>query len=179
MSTVIRRKKTNKWKQNLRSKLKLKRSWMQAAEQLAKTVKGLNQMTFLEKIYPQVAAIRQISTDEFSKDFLGMGASYYRSMKARGLEPSTAVLVTLMERLGEQAIVMRSGKAQTLLLRVADRYEALGEEVGQEIARRSLQQAQHSKWVRETLYRIVNNINSERERERDAGRWSAPPIIIC
>ena len=136
-------------------------------------------MTFLENIYPQVAAIRQISTDEFSKDFLGMGASYYRSMKARSLEPSTAVLVTLMERLGEQAIVMRSGKPQTLLLRVADRYEKLGEEVGQEIARRALMQAQHSKWVRETLYRIVNNINSEREHERDAGMWLAPPIIIC
>ena len=159
--------------------MKLKRSWMQAAGQLAKTVKGLKQMTFLEGIYPQVAAIRQISTDEFSKDFLGMGASYYRSMKARSLEPSTAVLVTLMERLGEQAIVMRSGKPQTLLLRVADRYEKLGEEVGQEIARRALMQAQHSKWVRETLYRIVNNINSERERERGAGIWSAPPIIIC
>ena len=152
---------------------------MQAAEQLAKTVKGLNQMTFLEGIYPQVAAIRQISTDEFSKDFLGMGASYYRSMKARGLEPSTVVLVTLMERLGQQAIVMRSGKAQTLLLRVAERYEAVGEEVGREIARRSLQQVQHSRWVRETLYRIINNIKSEREQQRDAGRWSAPPIIIC
>ena len=108
-----------------------------------------------------------------------MGASYYRSMKARGLEPSTAVLVTLMERLGQQAIVMRSGKPQTLLLRVADRYEALGEEVGREIARRSLQQAQHSKWGRETLYRIVSNIINEREQEYDAGRWSAPPIIIC
>jgi len=136
-------------------------------------------MTFLEKIYLQVAAIRQISTDEFSKDFLGMGASYYRSMKARGLEPSTVVLVTLMERLGQQAIVMRSGKAQTLLLRVAERYEAVGEEVGREIARRSLQQVQHSRWVRETLYRIINNIKSEREQQRDAGRWSAPPIIIC
>jgi|GEM_PF-1147570 len=136
-------------------------------------------MTFVEKIYLQVAAIRQISTDEFSKDFLGMGASYYRSMKARGLEPSTVVLVTLMERLGQQAIVMRSGKAQTLLLRVAERYEAVGEEVGREIARRSLQQVQHSRWVRETLYRIINNIKSEREQQRDAGRWSAPPIIIC
>jgi hypothetical protein len=142
-------------------------------------MKGLNQMTFVEKIYLQVAAIRQISTDEFSKDFLGMGASYYRSMKARGLEPSTVVLVTLMERLGQQAIVMRSGKAQTLLLRVAERYEAVGEEVGREIARRSLQQVQHSRWVRETLYRIINNIKSEREQQRDAGRWSAPPIIIC
>ena len=162
--------------------MKLKRSWMQAAEQLAKTVKGLNQMTFLEGIYPQVSNIRQISSDEFSKDFLGMGGSYYRSMKARGLEPSTAVLVTLMERLGEQAIVMRAGSPHSLphslLLRVADRYEALGEEVGREIARRSFQQVPHSKWVRETLYRIVNNINSEREREHGAGIWSAPPIII-
>jgi hypothetical protein len=51
--------------------------------------------------------------------------------------------------------------------------------VGREIARRSLQQVQHSRWVRETLYRIINNIKSEREQQRDAGRWSAPPIIIC
>ena len=136
-------------------------------------------MTFLETIYPEVAAIRHLSTDEFSKEFLGMGASYYRSMKARNLDTSTSVLVTLMERLGEQAIVMRSGKPQTLLLRVANRYEALGEEVGCEIARRSLQHAHHSKWVRETLHRIVNNISNEGARERDADIWSAPPIIIC
>ena len=136
-------------------------------------------MTFLEGIYPQVAAIRQISTDEFSKDFLGMGPSYYRSMKARGLEPSTAVLVTLMSRLGEQAIVMRTGSPHSLLLRAAEKYEALGEEVGREIARRSLQQVTQSKWVRETLQRIVNGVNSDREQQRDAGRYSAPPIIIC
>jgi hypothetical protein len=159
--------------------LKLKRSWMQAAEQLAKTVKGLNQMTFLEGIYPQVAAIRQISTDEFSKDFLGMGASYYRSMKARQLNASTSVLVTLMERLGEQAIVMRTGSPHSLILRAAEKYEKLGEEVGREIARRSLQQVNQRKWVRETLYRIVNGVNADREQQRDAGRWSAPPIIIC
>ena len=159
--------------------MKLKRSWMQAAEQLAKTVKGLKKMTFLEGIYPQVAAIRQISTDEFSKDFLGMGPSYYRSMKARGLEPSTAVLVTLMSRLGEQAIVMRTGSPHSLLVRAAEKYEALGEEVGREIARRSLQHVQHSTWVRETLQRIVNGVNGDREQQRDAGRWSAPPIIIC
>lgn len=134
-------------------------------------------MTFLETIYPEVAAIKHISTDEFSRDFLGMGASYYRSMKARKLDASTSVLVTLMERLSEQAIVMRSGKQHTLLLRVADKYEALGEEVGREIAERSLQHAQHSKWVRETLYRIINKISDERDSV--AGRWSAPPIIIC
>ena len=157
--------------------MELTRSWMQAAEQLAKEVKGSKKMTFLEQIYPQVAAIRQISTDEFSKNFLGMGASYYRSMKARNLDASTSVLVTLMERLGDQAIVMRSGKPQTLLLRVANRYEALGEEVGREIARRSLQQAEQSKWVRETLLRIISNINSERVSDDDT--WSAPPIIIC
>lgn len=136
-------------------------------------------MTFLEGIYPQVSNIRQINSDEFSTDFLGMGSSYYRSMKARGLEPSTAVLVTLMSRLGEQAIVMRTGSPHSLLLRVAEKYEALGEEVGREIARRSLQQVNQSKWVRETLYRIVNGVNGDREQQRDAGRYSAPPIIIC
>ena len=135
-------------------------------------------MTFLETIYPQVTAINHISTDEFSKDFLGMGASYYRSMKARQLDASASVLVTLMERLSEQAIVMRSGKQHTLLLRVADKYEALGEEVGREIARRSLQHAQHSKWLRSTLLKIINEINEQR-LEREDHYYGVPPIIIC
>jgi hypothetical protein len=136
-------------------------------------------MTFLEGIYPQVSEIRQISTDEFSRDFLGMGASYYRSMKARQLEASTAVLVTLMERLGERAAVMRTGKQHSLLLRVAQRYETLGEEVGREIARRSLQQVQQSKWVKETLLRIVKNINEDFKADKTSDQRCAPPIIIC
>lgn len=136
-------------------------------------------MTFLEQIYPQVAAIRQISTDKFSKDFLGMAASYYRSMKARQMDASTSVLVTLMERLGQRAEAMRSGKAQPFLMLVADKYEALAVEVGHEIARRSLQQCQHSQWVKQTLLKIVNEINSERNDENGQEHWSVPPMIIC
>lgn len=136
-------------------------------------------MTFLEKIYPKVSAIKQISGDDFSKEFLGVSSSYYRSMKSRNIDASTGVLVTLMERLGQRAQAMRSGKAQPFLMLVADKYEALAVEVGHEIARRSLQQCQHSQWVKQTLLRIVNEINSDRHDESDQEHWSVPPIIIC
>lgn len=136
-------------------------------------------MTFLEKIYPKVSAIKHISGDDFSKEFLGASSSYYRSMKSRNIDASTGVLVTLMERLGQRAQAMRSGKAQPFLMLVADKYEALAVEVGHEIARRSLQQCQHSQWVKQTLLRIVNEINSDRHDESDQEHWSVPPIIIC
>lgn len=136
-------------------------------------------MTFLEKIYPKVSAIKQISGDDFSKEFLGVSSSYYRSMKSRNIDASTGVLVTLMERLGQRAQAMRSGKAQPFLMLVADKYEALAVEVGHEIARRSLQQCQHSQWVKQTLLKIVNEINSDRHDQNDQENWSVPPIIIC
>lgn len=136
-------------------------------------------MTFLEKIFPKVSAIKQISGDDFSKEFLGVSSSYYRSMKSRNIDASTGVLVTLMERLGQRAQAMRSGKAQPFLMLVADKYEALAVEVGHEIARRSLQQCQHSQWVKQTLLKIVNEINGDRHDQSDQENWSVPPIIIC
>lgn len=136
-------------------------------------------MTFLEEIYPKVSAIKQISTDEFSVEFLDMGASYYRSMKSRQIDASTAVLMMLMERLGQKAEMMRSGRSQAFLLRVAERYEAAGVEVGREIARRSLLHSQHTPWVRQTLLRIVNDINAEHTAKWPDDNFSAPTIIIC
>jgi hypothetical protein len=136
-------------------------------------------MTFLEKIYLKVSAIKQISGDDFSKEFLGVSSSYYRSMKSRNIDASTGVLVTLMERLGQRAQAMRSGKAEPFLMLVGDKYEALAVEVGHEIARRSLHQCQHSQWVKQTLLKIVNEINSDRHDQNDQENWSVPPIIIC
>ncbi|MDB4235159.1 hypothetical protein OAI26_09700 [Sulfitobacter sp.] len=132
-------------------------------------------MTILEGIFEQVTAIKPISTDQFSTDFLGMNPSYYRSMKSRKLEPSTAVLITLMERLGEQAAVMRGGE-HALLQRVAAKYQTLGEAVAREIATRSINQTQHSAWVRETIVRIMEEISAARSQNHT---WSVPPIIIC
>lgn len=135
--------------------------------------------TFIEQVYEQIADIRYISTDDFSRDYLNKNPSYYRSLKSRHMEPSTSVLMTLMEHLGHHASVMRMGKSHQMLQRLAEKYEAIGEQVGKEIAVRSFQQKKQSKWVRETLVRIINNINKEKENSVDDSRYSAPAIIIC
>ena len=135
--------------------------------------------TFIEQVYEQIADIRYISTDDFSRDYLDKNPSYYRSLKSRHMEPSTSVLMTLMEHLGHQASVMRMGKSHQMLQRVAEKYEAIGEQVGREIAMRSLHQKEQSKWVRETLVRIINNISKEKDNSVDDSRYSAPAIIIC
>ena len=134
-------------------------------------------MTILiERIYHQTNAISPITQDEFSTQFCrSQHPSYLRSMKARHTEASTAVLVNLMDALHQRAIVMRAGNnTHQTLTKAAERYDALANEVGEEIARRSLKQSETSKWVRQQLLRIINRINDDK-----ASNYSSPPIIIC
>lgn len=133
--------------------------------------------TFIEEIYEQLKDIRYISSDDFSETYLHRCPSYYRSLKARNQEAGTETLVILMESLGHQAGVMRTGRSTPHLEKVAACYEALGVRVGEEIARRSVQKYQTSKWVRDTLVRIIAEINGNTrntQRERD----ETPPIIF-
>lgn len=133
-------------------------------------------MTILiERIYNQVADINYISQDEFSTEFCGTTKSYLRSMKTRQMEASTSVLMTLMETLHQRANAMRTGNnTHQVLQRAAAKYDALADEVGEEIAKRSLKQTEASKWVRDALVRIINTLNDEKSSKN----YSTPPIII-
>lgn len=134
-------------------------------------------MTILiERIYHQTNDISPITQDEFSTEFCGATKSYLRSMKTRQMEASTSVLMTLMEALHQRANAMRTGNnTHQVLQRAAARYDALANEVGEEIAKRSLKQNETSKWVREQLVRIINRINDDKSSKN----YSSPPIIIC
>lgn len=135
-------------------------------------------MTILiERIYHQTNDISPITQDEFSTQFCrSQHPSYLRSMKTRQMEASTSVLMTLMEALHQRANAMRTGNnTHQVLQRAAARYDALANEVGEEIAKRSLKQNETSKWVREQLVRIINRINDDKSSKN----YSSPPIIIC
>ena len=135
-------------------------------------------MTILiENIYHQTNAISAITQDEFSIQFCrSQHPSYLRSMKARKIEASTSVLMNLMESLHQRAIICRSGNnTHTTLTNAAKRYDALAEEVGEEIARRAVSQASASKWVRDALVRIIHTLNED----TSVKNYSSPPIIIC
>lgn len=134
-------------------------------------------MTILiERIYEQVNALAPLSQDAFSIQFCGsQNPSYLRSMKCRKLEGSTAVFMHLMEALHQHANQLRVGMPHPSLQRIADRYDALGMLVGEEIAKRALRQEGTSIWVRDTLVRIIKAMNEDKSSKA----YNVPPIIIC
>ncbi len=134
-------------------------------------------MTILiEHIYNQVADIHYLTQDQFSLELCGSKhPSYLRSMKARHTEASTAVLMNLMEALHQRANAMRQGNPHSVLMNTAVKYDDLANEVGEEIAKRSLKQTETSKWVREALVRIINSLNED----KSSRNYTSPPIIIC
>ena len=134
-------------------------------------------MTFIDEIYRELNAVSPISTDEFSTKYLAKNKSYLRSMRARSLESSTGTLLKLMETLHAESETLRYGNSNKLLHQVAMKKAALALRTGEEIAARSLSQASTSKWVRETLVRIIAGINASAAPSED--NYEELPIIIC
>lgn len=130
---------------------------------------------FIDHIYKKTVDIQYLTQDQFSLELCGCKhPSYLRSMKAKRTEASISVLLNLMEALHQRADAMRQGSSHSVLLNAAQKYDALANEVGKEIAKRSLKQNKASKWVRETLVRIINTLNDEKSSKT----YSTPPIII-
>ena len=98
-------------------------------------------MTFTEQIYDKLSTLANISTDEFSIDWLGQSRSYYSSNKARGLEASNSALVKLMNKLTEQKQAL-----------AANEYDKLTNEIANEVANRSIKENLANHPVKELLY---------------------------
>lgn len=130
----------------------------------------------IEDIYNGIVDISYISTDDFSRDFLGMNPSYYRSLKSRGIEPSTTAMIVLMEKLHQRATAIKmGGDSHQVLQKASARYEELAKLVAIEIAHRTLKREQASDWVRKTLLKIISSMNDDRHNSSG----TMPPIIIC
>ena len=129
-------------------------------------------MTFTEQIYDQINSLSPLSTDDFSIHWLGQSRSYYSSNKARGLEASNSALVKLMNKLLEQRDVLMTKNSHQFLVSLAQKYELTANEVGEEIAKRSIDSNFANKKVRRMLCRIITEINEQ-------SHPSSPSIIIC
>ncbi|MCL7408178.1 DUF6626 family protein [Marivivens donghaensis] len=125
---------------------------------------------FIQMIFEEIQKTRPIQSDEFSTLWLLKNPSYYRSIKSRGMRPSSQVLMNLMEQLKKQSTLMRDRRHQ-VLMDVADKYEHLADLCAREIASRSLE-IKHSNWVRDRIIAAVKEINIEREDR------NLPPIIF-
>ena len=129
--------------------------------------------TFTESIYQKLNTISPLSTDDFSTEWLGQSRSYYSSNKARGYEASSGVLVQLMNRLiSQKEILLTNNDDHQLLTKTAKRYEDIANEVGEEIANRSIKSNIANSAVKKMLHRIIAEVNEQ-------ANPSHPPIIIC
>ena len=128
--------------------------------------------TFTESIYQKLNTISLLSTDDFSTEWLGQSRSYHSSNKARGYEASSAALVKLMNRLISQKEILLTKNDHELLHTAAKRYDAIANEVGEEIANRSIKSNIANSAVKKMLHKIIAEINEQ-------ANPSHPPIIIC
>ena len=129
-------------------------------------------MTFTENIYKQINSLSPITTDDFSIHWLGQSRSYYSSNKARGLEASNSALVKLMNKLLEQRDVLMTKNSHQFLVSLAQKYDMIANQVGGEIANRSIKSNIANEKVRRMLCRIIAEINEQQEPS------SLPLIVI-
>jgi hypothetical protein len=129
-------------------------------------------MTFTENIYKQINSLSPITTDDFSIHWLGQSRSYYSSNKARELEASNSALVKLMNKLLEQRDVLMTKNSHQFLVSLAQKYEMIANQVGGEIASRSIKSSIANEKVRRMLCRIIAEINEQQEPS------SLPLIVI-
>ena len=129
--------------------------------------------TFTESIYNKINTVSPLSTDDFSIEWLGQSRSYYSSNKARGYEASNGALVKLMNRLiSQKEVLLTNNDNHQLLTKAAKRYDAIANEVGEEIANRSIKSNVANSAVKKVLHKIIAEINEQ-------ANPSHPPIIIC
>ena len=129
--------------------------------------------TFTESIYQKLNTISPLSTDDYSTEWLGQSRSYYSSNKARGYEASNGALVKLMNRLiSQKEVLLTNNDDHQLLTKAAKRYDAIANEVGEEIANRSIKSNIANSAVKKMLHKIIAEINEQ-------ANPSHPPIIIC
>ena len=114
-------------------------------------------MTFVENIYSEINRRRPVSTDAYSKQWLGQCRSYYTSIKSRNIEASNQSLIHLMNKLLEQQAVMNS-KPHALLQVVAKEYGALAKQVAKEIVRRSKLNATSNPKITHLIHREVQEL---------------------
>lgn len=134
----------------------------------------------LTSIYEQLQTIKPINAETFAENYLGTSKSYYRSVKCQNkqgsnISPSMGVLMNLMSKLHEEAIIHQSSDHE-LLKSKATKYDHLAELVGKEIITRTLMNTyEQSNWVKQTLHKIVNEINSKKTK---TDSYDTPPILI-
>ena len=93
--------------------------------------------TFIENTYEKMKTEHIVtSSEQFSTDYLGKSKSYYRAMKAQGLEANNAMLITLVNNLNIHR-VMFENKCSSEMSSRYEKWKVIENEVSNELALRA------------------------------------------
>ena len=134
-------------------------------------------MTFVETIYNELGQIHNISTADFSTDWLKQSKSYYTSLKTRNIDASNGALVNLLNKLDEENELIKN-KNNNQLNHVVVRNSALADKVALEIAQRSIKHNMASTNVKKKVLKAVENVLEKSDVRYSDGATASTIILI-
>ncbi len=134
-------------------------------------------MTFVETIYNELGKTHNISTADFSTDWLKQSKSYYTSLKTRNIDASNGALVNLLNKLDEENELIKN-KNKEQLKHVVVKNSALADKVAFEIAQRSIKQNMASDNVKLKVLKAVENVLEKSDVRYSDGATAGSIILI-
>jgi len=134
-------------------------------------------MTFVETIYNELGQTHNISTADFSTDWLKQSKSYYTSLKTRNIDASNGALVNLLNKLDEENELIKN-KNNNQLNHVAVKNTALADKVALEIAQRSIKNNMANTNVKKRVWKAVENVLEKSDVRYSNGETASTIILI-
>ena len=134
-------------------------------------------MTFVETIYNELGQTHNISTADFSTDWLKQSKSYYTSLKTRNIDASNGALVNLLNKLDEENELIKN-KGNIQLNHVVVKNTALADKVALEIAQRSIKHNMASTNVKQKVLKAVENVLEKSDVRYSDGATASTIILI-
>ena len=134
-------------------------------------------MTFVETIYNELGQTHNISTADFSTDWLKQSKSYYTSLKTRNIDASNGALVNLLNKLDEENELIKN-KNNNQLNHVVVKNTALADKVALEIVQRSIKHNMASTNVKKKVLKAVENVLEKSDVRYSDGATASTIILI-
>ena len=134
-------------------------------------------MTFVETIYNELGKTHNISTADFSTDWLKQSKSYYTSLKTRNIDASNGALVNLLNKLDEENELIKN-KNNNQLKHVVVKNTALANKVALEIAQRSIKNNMANTNVKKRVWKAVENVLEKSDVRYSDGATASTIILI-
>lgn len=122
----------------------------------------LRNKTFIENTYEQMKNANIVrSSEHFSTDFLGKSKSYYRAMKAQGMEASNAMLTKLANELNTRRTMFEQRCTQDLSF-YYDKWRAVEDDVAKELALRATDRGAINNHALHSVLSVIQQLVAER-----------------